>query len=91
VEHDHFEGGLFKSSLHRRNGQVVLRDFPQVLHICVQASLDVCARNLMKRMKTTHDVAEGLIRDSDRQRERYIKRFYNVARDDLSLYHLEIN
>lgn len=74
-----------------RGGQVVLRDYTRVLHIRVQAPEEVRIRNIIKRQKVSYDIASDMVRDSDRQRARYIKRYYYEDWDNPNLYDIIVN
>ena len=74
-----------------RGGQVVLKDYPDVLHVQVQAPVEVRIKNLMERTGVDYDEAEQQVIHSDRQRTRYMKHFYDVTWDDPGLYHFVIN
>lgn len=74
-----------------RGGQVILRDRPDVLHVRVIASAETRVRNLMARQNLTREEAESQIRESDRDRARYLKRYHGVNWEDPLLYHIVIN
>ncbi len=74
-----------------RGGQVVLRDYPNALHVRVQASEKLRVRRLTERLGLDDKEAERQIRKSDKERARYMKHFYNVRWDDPDLYHLIVN
>jgi cytidylate kinase len=74
-----------------RGGQIVLKNYPDVLHIQIQAPVEVRIKNLMERTGVDYDEAEQQVIHSDRQRARYMKHFYNVVWDDPALYHFVIN
>jgi len=74
-----------------RGGQVVLRDYSRVLHVRVHAPLEVRIRNIVKRQKISYDIANELVRESDRMRNRYIKHYYYEDRTDPILYDIVVN
>ncbi len=74
-----------------RGGQVVLRDFANVLHVRIHAPEELRVLRLAERLGIEHKEAERQIRQSDRERARYMKHFYNVKWDDPDLYHLIVN
>jgi cytidylate kinase len=74
-----------------RGGQVVLRDYTRVLHVRVQAPVEVRIRNIIKRQKISYDVASDMIRESDRMRARYIKRYYYEDWSNPFLYDIVVN
>ena len=74
-----------------RGGQIILRDYTRVLHVRVQAPLEVRVRNIIKRQKISYDVASELVRESDRMRARYIKRYYYEDWSNPYLYDMVVN
>ena len=74
-----------------RGGQVVLRDYTRVLHVRVVAPVEVRVRNIIKRQKISYDVASDLVRESDRMRARYIKRYYYEDWTNPNLYDIVVN
>jgi len=74
-----------------RGAQIVLRDFPGALHVRLHAPLEVRILHLMERLGLERKEAERQIHQSDKERQRYLKHFYNAAWDDPVLYHLTIN
>jgi len=74
-----------------RGGHVVLRDFPDVLRVCVMASEEVRIQRLTERLKVDAKEAERRMRQSDRERMRYLKYFYGVDWRDATLYDLTLN
>ncbi|MCU0522673.1 MAG: cytidylate kinase-like family protein [Anaerolineae bacterium] len=74
-----------------RGGQVILRRRRNALHVRVYASMSTRVRTLMGREGVSREEAEARIQRSDRERARYLQRFFGVAWDDPSLYNLSIN
>ena len=74
-----------------RGGQVILRDRRDVLHVRVVASDPTRVRNLMARQEISREEALAQMRESDRDRARYLKRYHGVDWADPLLYHLVIN
>lgn len=74
-----------------RGGQAVLRDYPNALHVRVQAPEELRILRLTERLGLDDKEAERQIRKSDKERSRYMRHFYNIKWDDLDLYHLTIN
>jgi cytidylate kinase len=62
-----------------RGGQMVLRNWRGALHVYITAPLEVRVARVAKDRGTGHQLAERLIRDSDRRRKDYIRHFYNNA------------
>ncbi len=74
-----------------RGGQVVLRDYARVLHVRIHAPLEVRIRNIIKRQIVSYDLAEELVRNSDRVRARYIKKYYYEDWTNPQLYDMVVN
>lgn len=62
-----------------RGGQMVLRDWPGALHVHITAPLDVRAARMAEERKISRQLAERLVRESDRRKRDYIRHFYNNA------------
>ena len=74
-----------------RGGQMVLRDYPGILHVRIVAPFAVRVTRLQQREQISADAAKARLEASDGARARYLRRSYNVALDDPTLYHLVIN
>jgi len=74
-----------------RGGQVVLQDLPNALHIRVRAVKELRIQRLAERLGLDEKESERRINQSDKERARYMKHFYDVDWDDADLYHLVIN
>lgn len=74
-----------------RAGQVILGEYPHVLHVRVIAPLDVRIERICERHQVDQAGAKAQIEASDRFRTRYLRRFYKVRWDDPLLYDLTIN
>ncbi len=74
-----------------RAGQSILQKHEGVLHIRVVAPFDVRVRRIVAAHGISETAARAQVRDSDRYRADYLRRFYNTAWDDPTLYHLVIN
>jgi cytidylate kinase len=74
-----------------RAGQVILRGWPQALHVRVIAPLGVRVERVAARQNIPIKNAQAQVNASDRYRRNYLKRFYEVRWDDLDLYDLIIN
>lgn len=74
-----------------RGGQVVLRDFPHAFHVRVQADKALRIQRLIERLGLDFKEAEREINQSDKERTRYLKYYYDADWADPSLYHLIIN
>lgn len=62
-----------------RGGQMVLRNWRDALHVYITAPSEVRVARVAKDQGTGTQLAERLIRDSDRRRKDYIRHFYNNA------------
>lgn len=74
-----------------RGGQVVLKDHPDALHVRVQAPKALRMLRLAERLGLDDKEAERQIQQSDKNRVRYMKHFFDTKWDDADLYHLSIN
>ncbi len=74
-----------------RGGQVVLKDLSTVLHVRICAPEELRILRLAERLGIDRKEAERQIRQSDKERARYMKHFYNVKWDDPDLYHIVVN
>ncbi len=62
-----------------RGGQMVLRNWPGVLHVYITAPLEVRVAHVAQEQGIGRQLAERLVNESDRQRRGYIRHFYNNA------------
>ncbi|MEA3310202.1 MAG: cytidylate kinase-like family protein [Chloroflexota bacterium] len=74
-----------------RGGQVVLQDYPQVLHIRIEATLGSRVMRIKSKRNISVGEAERLTRERDRASSAYLNRFYRTDWADPLLYHLVIN
>ena len=74
-----------------RAGQVILSDFPHVLHVRIIAPDELRAQRVAERRSISIDGSRAQIEASDQNRRSYLRRFYNVRWDDPNLYDLIIN
>ncbi|HNT76180.1 MAG TPA: cytidylate kinase-like family protein [Anaerolineae bacterium] len=74
-----------------RGGQVLLHDHANVLHIRVMAPKPLRIQRLVERLGLDAKEAEKQINQSDKERARYLKHFYDVAWEDPDLYHMVVN
>lgn len=74
-----------------RAGQAILGVRPDVLHVRVIAPLALRVERQALQAGVTQEQARAQIEASDRNRARFLKRFYQVNLDDALLYHLVIN
>lgn len=62
-----------------RGGQMVLRDWPGALHVHITAPLEVRTARVAEERGISRQLAERLVRESDRRKRDYIRHFYNNA------------
>jgi cytidylate kinase len=62
-----------------RGGQMVLRGWRGALHVYITASPEARVAHVANDRGTGHQLAERLVRESDRRRRDYIRHFYNNA------------
>lgn len=74
-----------------RASQMILNDFPNCLHLRVIASIETRINNIKKSKKVSEKGARAQIEESDRYRQNFIKKMYDVDWNDSSLYDLTIN
>lgn len=71
--------------------QFVLRGWPKSTHVFVTAPLPVRVRCVAMREDLEAGTAEKVVRESDRERADYIRRFYGARWDDPLAYDLVFN
>jgi cytidylate kinase len=74
-----------------RAGQVILRDNPQVLHVKVIAPKKIRFQRLAQQQNTTLECAKAQVLTSDKTRQNYLQKYYQVRWDDPQLYDLIVN
>jgi cytidylate kinase len=75
-----------------RGGQMVLRDWPDAVHVSVYAVSEVRLQRLRQREQVTELEAQRRIKESDEQKRQYIRHMHKNANwKDLKYYHLTIN
>ena len=75
-----------------RGGQMVLRDWPDALHVRIFAPEDVRVARIMEREKVRPQQARALVKRSDERKRQYIRRMYDNANwQGLKYYHLAID
>ena len=74
-----------------RAGQVILKDRLDVIHVRIIAPLQQRVERIAARHQKSLDCARSRIEASDRCRQRYLQRFYQVRWNDPELYDLTIN
>ncbi len=74
-----------------RGGQVLLKDVPGVLHLCIVAPQELRIERMKSRYNCNDKLAEQIIHHSDYDRTGFHKFFFHVNWEDSSLYDLIIN
>ncbi len=74
-----------------RGAQVVLRKHPCALHVQIVAPAAYRVQVVMASQGLSKREAQSRVRDSDRARSDYLRRYYDVDWLDPTLYHLTIN
>jgi cytidylate kinase len=74
-----------------RAGQVILGHRPDVLHVRINAPLDIRVQRVAARHNIALEQAQAQVKASDRYRISYLKRFYQVKWDNSDFYDLVIN
>jgi cytidylate kinase len=74
-----------------RAGQVILHDYPQVLHVRIMAPQAERTQRIASEQNISIENALAQVQASDRHRRNYLKRHYQVNWDDPSLYDLTLN
>ncbi len=74
-----------------RAGQSILQKHAGVLHVRVVAPFETRVQRVVTAHGISEQAARAQVRDSDRYRADYLRRFYDTEWDDPTLYHLVIN
>jgi cytidylate kinase len=74
-----------------RGSNLVLKDFPGVLHVGVVASLEFRTEITMQRDGISQDEAEKYLANEERARISFFKRHFKAHPDDPILYHMMVN
>jgi len=74
-----------------RGGQVLLKDFPGVLHVRIIAPLDLRIQRIIEQGGGDKKQAMGVLRRSDRDSAGFMRGFFDVDWDDPGLYDLIMN
>jgi cytidylate kinase len=82
------EGGVI---IVGRAGQIILRGYPDVLHVRITAPTALRIERVAARHTISSAAAKARVESSDRTRSTYIQRHYHVDWDDPKLYDLVIN
>ena len=74
-----------------RAGQMILRDYPGVLHVKVIAPARLRIERIAAVQGIDLEAANAQVLASDRSRRNYLKRYYQARWDDPELYDLIVN
>ncbi len=74
-----------------RGAMVVLRDFPNTLHVRLFAPLEWRVQRFARQENLPLDKARQKVLAEDKRRADYLRQFYGVDWNDPSLYHLVLN
>ena len=74
-----------------RGGQAILSDKPGVLHVRIQAPLDIRAQRVAEHGQLGFKEARQRVLERDKASAEYLQRFYGVDWSDPGLYHLVLN
>lgn len=75
-----------------RGGQMILQDWPAVLHVHLYADPEVRTQRLMERLSISETEARRRIERSDEQKRQYIRQLrQNASWKNLQYYHLAID
>lgn len=74
-----------------RAGQSILRGVPGVLHVRIFAPFELRVARIAARHSVSQETARNQVKTSDRNRNQYLKRYYQINVDDPELYDVLIN
>lgn len=74
-----------------RGGHIILKDMPHVLRVLIVAPEEVRVQTLMERMGINRKEAERRIRQSDKERAAYLKRYHGTEHLNPVNYDLVLN
>ncbi len=74
-----------------RGSNLVLKNFPEVLHVGVVAPVEFRIETTMQRDGTSREEAEKYIADEERSRISFFKKHFKAHPDDPILYHMMVN
>ena len=74
-----------------RGGQAILKDQPGVLHVRIEAPLEIRAKRIEDQKNISPAAALGRVTQRDKASADYLRRFYDIEWSDPTLYHLVIN
>ena len=74
-----------------RSGFFVFRDYPNHLSIFIQASMDYRISRLVEKRGISREEAERIIKEVDKGRENYVKKYTGTSRYDTRNYDIVLN
>ena len=74
-----------------RSGFHIFTDHPNHMSIMIQASMEYRIQRIMKKQGLSHEQAEKAIKNVDKMRENYVKKYTGKSRYDTRNYNLVIN
>ena len=74
-----------------RGSNVVLRDLPNALHVYIVSSLESRVEETMHRESVDQVRAEKLLKEREDSRAAWYKKYFKVAPEDPTLYHIFLN
>ena len=74
-----------------RGGQAILKDKPGVLHVRIEAPLEIRVKRIQDQKNISPAAALEMVTERDKASADYLKRFYDIDWSDPTLYHLVIN
>jgi cytidylate kinase len=74
-----------------RGGQALLREIPGTLHVRIVAPLEARIKRLVEQKESDEQQAEQLLAQSDRDSSGFLRSFFDVDWEDVTLYDLILN
>ena len=74
-----------------RGANIILRDYPNTLHVGLVSSYDVRLSRIMERESLSEEEANRYVQENDRARIAYFKRFFQVDPQEPQHYHQVLN
>jgi LacI family transcriptional regulator len=74
-----------------RGGQAILKDKPGVVHVRIEAPLEIRVKRIQDQKNIDTAAALEMVTERDKASADYLKRFHDIDWSDPALYHLVIN
>ena len=74
-----------------RGSNVILKDVPEVLHVCLIAPMELRTRIIVEREHLGWKDAEKYVTDMEKARVIFFRKFFKVHPDDPKLFHMVLN